>query len=198
MRSKPKNLEPWKKRESPVADLRPFSQVRSLECRVGQASSPPFLPLSTEKEEAAKANGETSDSDCTFVCVGSDYPLIPSGEYEVAFIKAERLQQWQRFKIFLWFQIESFGSCQGIRLFLPCNLKSEGTISARSKYYRNWVVATGRKPDRNERKRMGTRVFKGKRFLAKVSTVIKDQKNLPLAPELQYSKIEGLLTRLTD
>ena len=111
---------------------------------------------------------------------------------------AETRKQWKVHKLFLWFQIETPGESQGTRLFLPCNMKSEGKISTRSKYYRNWVVAAGKKPDRHEKKRMTSRVFEGKLLLARVATVIKDQKNLPLPDELKYSKIEGLLKRLTD
>ncbi|MCA9469165.1 MAG: hypothetical protein KC643_27485 [Nitrospira sp.] len=113
-------------------------------------------------------------------------------------MRAEKRSQWKCQKLFLWFQIETPGESQGTRLFLPCNLKSDGKISTRTKYYRNWVIAAGRRPDRVEKKRMSTRVFEGKLFLARVGTVIKDQKNLPLPYELQYSKIEGLLKRLTD
>lgn len=133
-----------------------------------------------------------------FSCEGSDYPLIPPGGYEVVFVKAVKKQHWKGHKAYLWFEIITLGEWQGVQLFLPCNLKTEGKISTRSKYHQNWVVAAGRKPDRNEKKRMTTRVFEGKVFLARVVTVKKDQKNLPLHPELQYSKIEGLLKRLTD
>lgn len=139
-----------------------------------------------------------TDPPLEFSCEGNDYPLIPSNDYEVVFVKAVKKQQWKGHKVYLWFQIITLGEWQGVQLFLPCNLKTEGKISTRSKYYKNWVIATGRKPDRYEMKRMTTRVFEGKVFLARVVTVKKDQKNLPLPPELQYSKIEGLLKRLTD
>ncbi len=138
------------------------------------------------------------DPPLEFSCEGNDYPLIPQGDYEVTFVKAVKRQHWKGHKVYLWFQIESFGEWQGLQLFLPCNLKTEGKISTRSKYHQNWVIAAGKKPDRYEKKRMTTRVFEGKMFLARVVTVKKDQKNLPLPPELQYSKIDGLLKRLTD
>lgn len=141
---------------------------------------------------------EANDQDMEFCCVGNDHALIPPGDYEVTFVKVVKMRQWDKYKVFLWFQIESFGEWQGTQLFMPCNLQSEGKISTRSKYYRNWVIANGRKPDRSERKRMTTRVFQRKLFLAKVLTVKNDQKKLPLPPELQYSKIEGLLKRVTN
>ncbi|MCA9468998.1 MAG: hypothetical protein KC643_26640 [Nitrospira sp.] len=133
-----------------------------------------------------------------FSCEGNDYPLIPPGDYEVAFVRAVKKQQWGGHKAFLWFQIITAGEWHGTQLFLPFNLKGEGKISTRSKYHQNWVVAAGKKPDRQEKKRMSTRVFEGKVFLARVATVTKDQKNIPLHPESRYSKIEGLLKRLTD
>lgn len=137
------------------------------------------------------------ESPLEFSCEGNDYPLIPPDDYEVVFVKAVKKQQWKGHKAYLWFQIITPGEWQGTQLFLPFNLKAEGKISTRSKYHQNWVVAADRKPDRQEKKRMTTRVFEGKVFLARVVTVTKDQKNLPLHPELQYSKIDGLLKRLT-
>ena len=162
-----------------------------------QNPSPPPLPtLSNGNEESFSAQAERANPDLEFSCVGQEYALVPSGDYEVTFVKAVKMYQWNRHKVFLWFRIQSFGEGQGAQLFLPCNLETEGKISTRSKYYRNWVVAAGKKPDRYDRKRMTTRVFQKKLFLARIVTVKKDQKNLPLPPELQYSKIEGLVQRL--
>jgi len=161
-------------------------------------SSQPLGPNSNENGQGSTAPGEPSEPDLEFSCVGSDYPLIPPKDYEMSFVNAVKKQQWNRYKLFLWLQIETQGEWQGTQLFLPCNLETERKISTRSKYYRNWVVAAGRKPDRFDKKHMTTRVFQGKLFLARVVTVKKDQKNLPLPQELQYSKIEGLLKRLTD
>jgi hypothetical protein len=141
--------------------------------------------------------GESTEPDLEFSCEGNDHPLVPPGDYEVTFVKAEKMRQWNSTKVFLWFRIQSFGEWHGLSLLLPCNLKDVGKVSTRSQYYRNWVVAAGRKPDRFDRKRMTTRIFKGKVFLARVVTVKKDQKRLPLPPELHYSKIEGLLNSLT-
>lgn len=138
------------------------------------------------------------DQPLEFSCEGEDYALIPPGDYQVVLVKAVQIRQWGGYKLVLWFQIVTPGEWHGTRLILPCNLKTVGKISTRSKFYREWVIAAGRKPDRNERKRMSTRVFEGKVFLAGVVTVKKGQKNLPLPPELQYSKIEGLLKHLTD
>ena len=153
---------------------------------------------SKENRKDSMESEEPTKPDLEFSCVGKDHAFIPPGDYEVTFLRAEKMYQWGGHKVFLWFQIQSFGEWHGTRLFLPCNLQAEGKVSTRSKYYRNWVIATGRKPDRNERKRMTTRVFQGKCYLAKILTVKKDQKKMPLPLELQYSKVEGLLQRLTE
>lgn len=162
--------------------------------RPGPKPSPSVLP---ENGKDSSELGETEEPDLEFSCEGKDHALVPPGDYEVTFAKAEKMKQWEGFKVFLWFRIQSFGEWHGLHLFMPCNLQAVGKVSTRSKYYRNWVVAAGKKPDRFDRKRMTTRIFKGKVFLARVVTVKKDQKRLPLPPELHYSKIEGLLNSLT-
>lgn len=124
-------------------------------------------------------------------------PLIPDGEYEVIFLRAEKKERlWGGTKVFLHFQIVDSGEYQGQELYMACNVKREGKWGVSSKYFQAWVLAAGRKPDRVDR--MSTKVFQGKVFLAKVRTVTKDSKNLPRPLLLQYSIIEDLVQRLTD
>ena len=144
----------------------------------------------------AKPDGQ-QEKEFEFTCTGPDYVLIQPGNYEVVFVEGKIKKQWKGYKAFLWFQVITHGEFYGTKIFMACNVQPGGKISTRSKYFRNWVIAKGRKPDRSEMKRMTNRVFLGKVFLGKVRTVTHDKKNLPIHTDLQYSTIDELIERLT-
>lgn len=147
---------------------------------------------------SSKENGK-SPLDLEFDCAAGSPPIIPAGEYNVTFLRAEKKYLWGHEKIFLHFQIMDFGEFQGVELYMACNAPKKakkGKLATSNKYYQAWVVAAGRRPDRYDR--MSTKEFRGKVFLAKVRTVTKNSKNLPLPPLLQYSVIDDLIERLTD
>lgn len=128
---------------------------------------------------------ESSDRDLDFNCRLEVCPLIPEGIYEVGFIRAEKKWMWGGWKIFLWFKILTFGDFCGVNLYRAFNLPERITDS--SEYYRAWLIAVGRKPDRKDR--MGTGVFRNKQFEVEVRTVILSSKQRKLTREQQYSVI---------
>ena len=130
----------------------------------------------------------------TFPCSSEIPPAIPDGEYQAAFIKAEKKILWGGQKAFLWFRIITAGEYFDVKLFLACNVPKKLSIS--SKYFRAWVVATGRRPDRFESRQMSPKVFRGKAFRVQVRTVKKDAEQRPLPPALQYSVIQQLIEKV--
>ena len=137
---------------------------------------------------------EENNQDISFHCQSEIPPAIPDGEYQAAFIKAEKKRMWGQQKIFLLFQIITAGEYFNVKLFLACNVPNKLTIS--SKYYRAWVVATGRRPDRFEAQRMTPKVFQGKAFLVQIRTVKKDADQRLLLPALRYSVIHQLIEKV--
>ncbi len=160
-------------------------------------------PSPTHSTSLSKMNGErnkqTTHPDLEFDCDGESYPLIPEGKYEVVFLRAEKKWLYSGEKVFLWFQIASLGEFQGKELFMACNAPrkgKKGRVPISSKFYQSWILAVGKRPDRFDR--MGTKVFRGKVFLAQVRTVKKNVQGVTHSFLSQYSKIDTLLERLTD
>jgi hypothetical protein len=141
--------------------------------------------------ENGKANSE--DRDLIFDCHPNIPPLITPGEYEVGFLRAEKKWLWHCEKLFLHFQIVSFGDWHGARLFMACTIAPKGKWRPSHKFYQAWVIAKQKSPDRFDR--MSTIVFKGKLFRAKVKTVENTSKGNKRIPQLQYSIIDDLIKR---
>ncbi len=162
-------------------------------------SHQPLASLSEKKGEKPQKQKAHPDQDSEFDCDTHPPLLIPDGKYQGSFIWAEKGRLWNQEKIYLWFKIVDFGDLQGEELYMACNAPKKsknGKAATSAKYYQSWVLAAGRKPDRYDR--MSTKVFRGKVFLLKVRTVIKNAKNLPLPPLLQYSVIDDVLEKLTN
>ena len=123
---------------------------------------------------------EENNQDISFHCQSEIPPAIPDGEYQAAFIKAEKKRMWGQQKVFLLFQIITAGEYFNVKLFLACNVPNKLTIS--SKYYRAWVVAAGRRPARWEAQRMTPKVFRGKAFRVQIRVVKRTQNNGPFLP----------------
>ena len=137
---------------------------------------------------------ENIGKEFSFQCSRAIPPVIPDGEYEAAFIRAETKRMWGQLKIFLWFRIINSGENFDVELFLACQVPQKLTISC--KYYRAWVVAAGRRPDRFEAQRMTPNVFRGKAFRVQVRVVKKDAEQRPLPPALHYSIIHKLIEKV--
>lgn len=143
--------------------------------------------------ENGKADSEGED--LSFECNPDIPPLVPPGEYEVGFLRAEKKWLWKREKLFLWFRIATFGEWHDTGLYMACNIAPNGKWTTGHKFYRAWVVAEKkRKPDRFDR--MSTNVFKEKLFKARIRIVEKTSKGTKRIPELQYSVIDELVERL--
>ena len=117
-------------------------------------------------------------------------PLIPDGEYEVSFVRAERGWMGQE-KLYLWFTITTPGEFLRTNLVMSCNVPPKGKWRLSHKYYRTWVLAAGRRPVRRDR--ISTAVLRNKIFRARIANVTTTSKNTRRTPAMQYSKIDELL-----
>jgi hypothetical protein len=145
------------------------------------------------KESATHAPKQVPDidDDLVFDC-NADLPAaIPEGLYEVSFIRAQRKFLWKREKAFLHFIVQELGPSNGTRLFMACNIPQKGRWAMSSKYWRMWILASGRRPARADR--LSTAVFRNKLFIARVRTVRITSKQMELTPEAQYSVIDELI-----
>jgi len=133
-------------------------------------------------------------NDLNFDFTLGDQPLIPPGQYEVGFVRAEKKFMWKGNKLFLWFQITTPRNYSGVQLYMACPLPTGKKAKVTSKLGRIWVLALGKKPDRFDR--FSSTVFRGKYFLANVRTVTQSANQTKLIPELQYSIIQELLERI--
>lgn len=130
------------------------------------------------------------------IAAGAGWALIEDGNYEVEVLKAVRThdRRYGREIAFLLVGVLA----EGVQV--PCffnlgNLKDKrrGRLvrGPRSRYYRAWVVAAGRKPRPDEP--MDVDVFLGKRFLARIRTCDQDARQDRLSDDLRYSLVEQLL-----
>ena len=131
--------------------------------------------LKAVKNDRGSSSGDQSaDDDCAdieIVCNSDRPPLIPEGNYELGFVRAEeKAHLWGgRRKMFLHFKIVQPGEHFGKVLFMSANLPVNGRFSISSKFLQQWVLAAGKAPNRHDRLSMS--VFRGKVFLGKVRTV---------------------------
>ncbi|CAI4032134.1 hypothetical protein DNFV4_02561 [Nitrospira tepida] len=130
--------------------------------------------------------------DLTFDSSTEVPPLVPSGEYEVSFVRASRKDMWRQTKLFLWFVTVTPGAFYGTHLYMVCDVtKGKHPWGPGHKFLRHWILAAGRKPERQGR--MTTKVFRNKIFLAAVRVVEKDANGGTRTLAQQYSVIDHLV-----
>lgn len=132
------------------------------------------------------------DRELSFPSNGYIPEAIPDGDhYEVVFSRAERINQWGQDKIILWFKLITPGPWLNEEFFMASNVppKSKWTLSC--KFWRAFVLANGKRP--NRRDRLSTGVFKNKVFRVKIRKVIRDSKQQTLTAAQQYSVIDRLI-----
>lgn len=132
-----------------------------------------------------------STEDLEFQCNSDIPPLVPTGEYEVFFLRAVKRDMWKMDKLFLWFRVATPGQWNGQDIYMACNVARGGRWTPSCKFYMAWVLAAGRRP--NRRDRMSTQVFRNKVFRARVKVVTTTAKRVNRTPEQQYSVIDDLL-----
>jgi hypothetical protein len=134
--------------------------------------------------------------DLSFPFNGYIPPAIPEGDhYEVVGVRAEQAPFRGRLKCYLWFKLMTPGEWVGKEFCMNCTVKRNGKWAVSSKYWKAWVLAAGRRPNRADR--MSTNVFKGKVFRARFHTVVETADQDPRTPEQQYSVIAELLEVMT-
>lgn len=140
--------------------------------------------------------GPPDGSDIEIECNVDRPPLIPEGDYTLAFVRAERKNNlWGRTKIFLHFAVLDPGEYHGKVLFMSANIPTNGNFPISSKFLQQWSLAAGIQPRRRDRLAMN--VFKGKAFLGHVRTVKQfvhsDKKMKPRDPSTFYSVVSHLI-----
>jgi hypothetical protein len=119
-------------------------------------------------------------------------PLVPSGNYIVSFLHAEKKWLWgKRLKVFLHFEIISPEAFAGVRLFMAANVPQKNNWRVGYKFFRAWTMASGRRPKRRDR--LSTKVFRNKYFIARVKVVEKTAKGTMRSEAAKYSLIDELL-----
>jgi hypothetical protein len=105
---------------------------------------------------------------------GEFEPLVPPGQYVVSYIRADSYEMQingiSTPKISLTFRIVK-GPYAETQLLRHYNLRTDGKMGRRSAYLREWLIANGGEdPRRLQKDRMSVQAFKGKEFIAKVTT----------------------------
>lgn len=132
---------------------------------------------------------------------GPSYELVPRGCYPVLVERAEIGKGWVNRKtrkpaqvLYLHCKILT-GPFRNLPLFLPLKIEFTGQRPRLSSaFFQAWVVAMDRKPLRGERMRLD--VFKGKVFLAEITTVTRDGFGRIRPDATHYSRISRLLVLL--
>ncbi|MBS0150715.1 MAG: hypothetical protein JSR31_07215 [Nitrospira sp.] len=142
----------------------------------------------------------SDEGDFEIECTINRPPLVPDGNYELAFIRVDRKKNlWGRMKLFLHFKIMNPGEHFGKVLFMAVNIPPNGNFSISSKFLQQWVIAAGFHPGRRDR--LSTRVFRGKVFFGAVRTVTQyvhsSKKMMDRDPESFYSVVDHLIERRT-
>lgn len=118
-------------------------------------------------------------------------PLIPEGNYEAVCIKCEVKKYLAKGKkLYLHYQIIN-SEYAGTVLFEPINYNYKSFSSA-TKYYTEWTVASGRRPQRRDK--MSHSVFKDRAFLVKVKTAKPKYNDGAFKPDtLHYSIVDRIV-----
>ena len=147
---------------------------------------------------AVSKTATEEDGDIDLGCAEERPPLIPSGSYEVGYVRAsESFWSFGHTRILLYFKILTVGEHHGKELYMACRIsprKGKKSLAASSKLVRACTVALGHSPTRTDR--LNTVLFKRKAFLALVETVEVDPRKQPLPVEARYSVIRLLTERV--
>jgi len=138
---------------------------------------------------------ETDDLDDDCPNAGEDRPRIEPGEY-IAFCHGTKvINYYGERKLMIQFRLCG-GRYDGLELFLPCPFP-RGARSYRTKYYKQWVIANGARPERGQR--MPRSVFVNKKFRILVGDSKRRFDNGELMPKfLQYSIVTSILGGVED
>ena len=78
---------------------------------------------------------------------------------------------------------------------MVCTFHTKAELTPRHKYYKQWSIAAGRRPDKRERMVFG--VFKNRLFRIRVRDVERDSNGQPSPDVLKYSVVDRIVEPLT-
>lgn len=138
---------------------------------------------------------QRNDVDSDFPIAEAFPPSIPEGDYVAAFVKAETGRSFgNRRHIYLHFRITQ-GPCEKTLLKMCCTYEKK-RMSHRCKYYKQWVLANGQRPQKGER--LTTSVFDHKWFLVSVRNTVRRHNDGRALPDfVQYSVVDSIIRQFT-
>ncbi|MBU8934155.1 MAG: hypothetical protein KOO62_09140 [candidate division Zixibacteria bacterium] len=126
---------------------------------------------------------------------------IPPGEYMLVGCKAEKGPSgWgPGLRMYIHFRVIDDENYEGTMVKLMCPIPDSGdlrTMSFRTKYCEQWVIANGARPKKNERR--SPKVFLNRAFRA----LVRDRKKCfpngePYPPSMGYSVVDTLIEPIT-
>ena len=141
---------------------------------------------------ARAAQGQDTDNLDEVIGVAENGGLLLAAvTATVVFVRWEKKIMWKQNKIIFWFAICDPVEHIGKELFMACVAPQDRKFPSRSKFMQCWTLANGERPDRFDR--MTMRVFKEKKFVAKLKIVRQNQYG-ELPPHAHYTVIETLLS----
>jgi hypothetical protein len=170
---------------------------RSVEVQLSCSEGSPTLPFDDRDsgaEEQAPQRGSGGDGHEDKPVAGDPRPQIPAGNYEAMCERTEITFYRNQRKLKFWFTIDK-GEYAGANVTMFCPYP-KGTKSSASKYYQQWVLATGRAPQKGQK--LDRAVFDTHRFLVKIRSTnrkFSDEERMP--DSVQYSVVESII-RLND
>jgi hypothetical protein len=122
-------------------------------------------------------------------------PRIPPGEYEAVCYDVETGRSWGgRKDIYIRFRVHG-SDYDGTELYLVCTYDTD-RIGLRHKYFKQWALAAGRCPAKNEQ--LPATIFKNRLFRVRVRyTDRREQDGSRLPDFLQYSVVDSIIEPLT-
>lgn len=152
------------------------------------------LPNSTEERHrdapgSALPTTETEDD--------GHWPLIPPGEYHLAFVSNRKVRMWGRLVWFVRMQVVESDEYSGIVLPWPLNAIPDGKRPTPGWDIANaFAVATDRKPPKDLWRRRPRSFLDGCVFLARVCTITRTSRRVELPPAAHKSRVECLIKRI--
>ena len=146
-------------------------------------------------ETQARCTPDRQERGETAPVAGEAYHRVPAGEYEASCYDVQKGKSWgQREDIYIKFRLLD-RKYDGTELFMACTFPKDRKMTPRFKYYKQWTIAAGRKPNKRERLVFG--VFKKRLFRILVRDVEKDSNGQPLPEVLKYSVVGTIIEPMT-
>ena len=128
----------------------------------------------------------------------SHWPLVPPGEYQLAFVSERKVPMWGRPVWFVRMKIVDPGEHFGIVLPWPLNAIPEGKRPTPGMDFTNaFNAATERKPPKDLWRRRPRSFLDGCVFRTRVRSITRTFRGVERPPAGHYSRVECLIERIS-